>query len=349
VDAQQLVAQGDAQYKAGDTDGAMASYNQAIETDPFNAEVYIHRGIVRRAKGDITGAIEDYNEGLQLNPQSVSGYVNRGIARRMNNDMAGAIEDYSAALRLKPDDQIALNNRGYTRFEMGDYDGAVADCSEAIRINPRHPNFYHSRGMAYASQGKTLAAAADFRQTLSLKPDHPEADYMRLQLSKWEANTQSPNNMMGVFSPADIPPTEQPNLMAGIGGGVVAAVGGAVAWGIITALSNYKLGIVAIGIGFLVGYAVRTFGKGYDTSFGIAGAILALFGCIGGNIVAIYFIAMRYEPDVAPLLLSHLDALIQVFIKFSSPMDIIFYGIALYEGYRFSVVPPSSLNTVMRR
>lgn len=40
---------------------------------------------------------------------------------------------------------------------------------------------------------------------------------------------------------------------------------------------------MAIGVAFMVGWSIRTFGKGIDKVFGFAGAGLALFSCILGN------------------------------------------------------------------
>ena len=47
-------------------------------------------------------------------------------------------------------------------------------------------------------------------------------------------------------------------LFAGILAGLVAAF----VWGWITKVTEYEIGWIAIGVGFLVGFAMRTFGKG---------------------------------------------------------------------------------------
>ena len=43
----------------------------------------------------------------------------------------------------------------------------------------------------------------------------------------------------------------------------------------------------AVGVGFLVGFAVRYFGKGMDQSFGVVGAVWSLLGCGLGNLLAV--------------------------------------------------------------
>ncbi len=51
------------------------------------------------------------------------------------------------------------------------------------------------------------------------------------------------------------------NLLFGVVGGMVAAAVGAAIWAVITALTNFQIGWMAVGVGFLVGYAVRMCGK----------------------------------------------------------------------------------------
>ena len=82
---------------------------------------------------------------------------------------------------------------------------------------------------------------------------------------------------------------DQPNLFMGLIGGVLAMLVGAIAWGAITYFSGYQIGWIAIGIGFLVGVAIRFFGKGKTMIFGISGAVLALIGCLlmGGCFAAL--------------------------------------------------------------
>lgn len=130
------------------------------------------------------------------------------------------------------------------------------------------------------------------------------------------------------------------NLLPGVLGGVVAAVIGAAIWAVVTVATKYQIGWMAIGVGFLVGFAVRTLGKGVSKSFGIVGAMCALFGCLLGNVLtACGFLANQESIPVFQVVLKALTrpALAVELIKITfSPMDLLFYGIAVYEGYKFS-------------
>ena len=128
------------------------------------------------------------------------------------------------------------------------------------------------------------------------------------------------------------------SLIKGAAGGMIGAVIGAAIWTGVTYTTQYQIGWMAVGVGFLVGVLVRHMGRGIDKSFGVIGAVFALLGCLIGNILSMcafvahdqnasfFAIVGKLTPEIA------IDILVQTF----SPIDLLFYGIALYEGYRFS-------------
>jgi hypothetical protein len=128
------------------------------------------------------------------------------------------------------------------------------------------------------------------------------------------------------------------NLVGGLAAGAVAALVGAVVWAVVTDASGYQIGWMAIGVGFLVGYAVKLVGKGIDPSFGYMGAALALVGCVLGNALAVLGIVADQQHLAYGELAARLNPSIVVNLMSAtfSPMDLLFYGIALYEGYKLS-------------
>jgi hypothetical protein len=130
------------------------------------------------------------------------------------------------------------------------------------------------------------------------------------------------------------------NLSIALAGGLAAAVIGAMVWALVTVATNYQIGWMAVGVGFLVGGAVRTLGRGIDKSFGYLGAAMSVFGCLLGNLLSLCAVVAGRE-GLSPLaVLAHVcgnpvvipAAMIATF----HPMDLLFYGLAVYEGYRFS-------------
>src|SRR5688572_23949834 len=71
---------------------------------------------------------------------------------------------------------------------------------------------------------------------------------------------------------------EQESLPLALLGGAVAAFVAALLWGTITYATGYQIGFMAIGVGFLVGYAVNYLGKGMSQTYSIIGAVFAFLG-----------------------------------------------------------------------
>jgi len=130
------------------------------------------------------------------------------------------------------------------------------------------------------------------------------------------------------------------NLPLGLLAGIAAALIGAVIWAAITIVTDYQIGFMAVGIGFLVGLAIRVVGKGIDRVFGITGAVLALFGCLAGNVLTMAIIISQQEAIpffyVFLFLATTPAAVIELMAISFSPIDLLFYGIAIYAGYKYS-------------
>ncbi|HEX2897462.1 MAG TPA: hypothetical protein VHP63_05360 [candidate division Zixibacteria bacterium] len=142
------------------------------------------------------------------------------------------------------------------------------------------------------------------------------------------------------------------NLSMGIVGGLGAAIIGSVVWAAITALTLYQIGFMAIGIGFLVGFAVRKMGQGVDKVFGYLGAGLAFLGCAAGNLFTTCIIISNQEGIPISQILSNLNVnAVAELMKYTfSPIDLLFYGLAIYYGYKFSFrqLTPEELRSITK-
>lgn len=129
------------------------------------------------------------------------------------------------------------------------------------------------------------------------------------------------------------------SLTAGLAAGAVAALASAVVWAVVTAITSFQIGWMAIGAGCLVGYAIRTFGKGIDRSFGIMGAVLAVLGCVLGNLLSVCIMISQQEGVPVSSVMSILtpDIAGELMAITFHPIDVVFYAMAIYAGYKFSV------------
>lgn len=120
--------------------------------------------------------------------------------------------------------------------------------------------------------------------------------------------------------------------------GAAAAVIAAGVWALVTVATEYQIGWMAIGVGFLVGFAVRIGGKGVQPVYGVIGAGLALFGCLLGNLLSMtYFLALNEEVPYGEALVALNPALaVEIMTLTFDPMDLLFYGLAIFCGYKYA-------------
>lgn len=131
---------------------------------------------------------------------------------------------------------------------------------------------------------------------------------------------------------------EEQNFLAGVIAGVIAALIGAVLWGVISVNFDYQIGYMAIGVGILVGFSVGKFGKGIELKFGIFGAAISFLGVAFGNIFSVigYLSVLLDMSIVDAFMMMDFNYIIELFIETFSPIDLLFYGIAIYAGFKYS-------------
>jgi tetratricopeptide (TPR) repeat protein len=91
-------------FKQGDTQGAIALFNNAIRTRPNDAYLYTERANLRRQNlEDQDGAIEDYTQAINLHPDNPLFYLWRSQLYYEIGDKLKAMTDYNTAIRLAPE------------------------------------------------------------------------------------------------------------------------------------------------------------------------------------------------------------------------------------------------------
>ncbi len=133
-----------------------------------------------------------------------------------------------------------------------------------------------------------------------------------------------------------------PSVGRAVAGGAAAAFVGAMIWALITVMTSFQIGWMAIGVGALVGFAVKFFGRSTDQTFGFIGAGLSLFGCAIGNLMAACaFISS--DPRNAGFISVLFDALgspgtaARIMGASFHPLDILFYIFAITTGYKVAM------------
>jgi hypothetical protein len=136
-------------------------------------------------------------------------------------------------------------------------------------------------------------------------------------------------------------------VLLGTLGAIAGALLGAVAWGGISAATHFQIGYMAVGVGFLAGYGMRTLGGGRDRVDGVIAAVVAVLGCVLGNVLsavidfAPHDDAHRSVVDLTMVVLLHPKVAWFMLSENFNIMDVVFYVLAILAGYRTALKPPA--------
>ena len=123
----------------GNYDGALVSFERAVNQNPNRAEAWIQVGYCKIKQGRTAEAVNAYKRALRLRPNSVEAYNKLGDAYYFMGSFGEAAESYRQAARLRPDLAEAFYNLGMTYIELGDRAAAL---THARRLQPLDAELY---------------------------------------------------------------------------------------------------------------------------------------------------------------------------------------------------------------
>jgi hypothetical protein len=85
---------------AGDLDGAIAAFDQAVAQSPRLAIAWLNRGLAWRRKGDPKRALTDLDQAVRYAPGAARGYYYRSLLLRQRGDARRALADERRAVEL---------------------------------------------------------------------------------------------------------------------------------------------------------------------------------------------------------------------------------------------------------
>ena len=133
--AQNQVVDGFDKLKRGDTAGARAELDRAIEMNPRNADAYFWRGEADAKTGELGKAVGNFKRALELEPERKDALFALASIYGGNREYDEAITYLTRAIRVAPDyaQGTAFAQRGYSYKMKGDMDAAKADFAEACK------------------------------------------------------------------------------------------------------------------------------------------------------------------------------------------------------------------------
>ena len=102
-----------------------------------------------------------------------------------------------------------------------------------------------------------------------------------------ESAEPAPFPEYGAYTPAPPEPDPVPgDPLRGLLAGAAAALLGAIVWAALVYITKWELGIVAVGVGYGVGYVVHRVGRVASTGVALAAAALAAVGILFGFVLS---------------------------------------------------------------
>ena len=202
-----------AQFKSGDSDGAIETYTALIGYDEENADAYFLRGSAYLAAGDFSGCVSDYDAALALDASDYeryaaiyenlveAGYEDQGrtyLNNALKQDCVSA-EDYCgqgyiqfllgntetaeellAAAIEKGSDQAVLY-QSEVKMELGDTEAAESLLTTYLEAHPDDVDALTQAGILAFDMGEYASAIAFFEQALSIEGAEDDQE-LRLDL-----------------------------------------------------------------------------------------------------------------------------------------------------------------------
>jgi len=179
---------GNALWRQGRLDDAVAEYRKAAELMPDSSKVFSNWGGVLASLGDYPGAIGKYEQALALRDEAealtestsrsplIPGsaysrdatlttlHTNLGDALARGGKPEQALEHYQAALVSEPGSAKIHAGIGATLGDLGRFDEGVAELEKAVELDPTYATAHMNLGSLLAYQGDTARARRHYQR-----------------------------------------------------------------------------------------------------------------------------------------------------------------------------------------
>jgi Flp pilus assembly protein TadD len=175
---------GSAAYAAGDFEGALSQYQEAVSRHPEDAESHSNLGQVLVRLGRPAEALPHFDRAIALIEGRWAYHFNRARALRLLGRFDESIAAYRTVEQLLPDDYATSFNLAQTLHAKGDEKAAVTEYLKAIALNPNDGSFRLALGISLEKMQKRAEAAAAYGEYLRLSPQAPDAERVRARITQ---------------------------------------------------------------------------------------------------------------------------------------------------------------------
>lgn len=139
------------QVDSDTTDLAIDHFTRRTEADPKTSGYYFYRAMLWFATGETDKALADYDEVIRIVPTDAHEHLCRGWAWQAKTDYDKALADYDEVIRLDPKSIATHFNRSLVWYDKTEYGKALPDFNEATRLDPKSAYAVGSRAWIWAT------------------------------------------------------------------------------------------------------------------------------------------------------------------------------------------------------
>lgn len=155
--------------------------DDAVASDPNNADIYVRRANVRRSMGNGSGAVEDIM--LALSTDASNARATKLLVDMANTDYAVVIEGITRAIEQAPRVAMFVYLRAYIQQAHFHYKAALADYNTIITQNLNdYRGIYAGTARCRYALGQYEQALADIDQALAASPNNAGNHILRARI-----------------------------------------------------------------------------------------------------------------------------------------------------------------------
>ncbi len=161
--------------------GCTQQQTTTVDVTPSQAAIdeqlrqHMHLGDQYRQSGLYTKAIEEYEQALNIDPENPEIYSRLGYALLETKDFAKAIQTYKRYVQLRPKDCNSHSSLAFAYMRQGLTDQAIRSYEDALRFCQDDANAFVQLGKAYQSGDYAIEAIECFRRAIEINPDDIQA------------------------------------------------------------------------------------------------------------------------------------------------------------------------------
>jgi tetratricopeptide (TPR) repeat protein len=164
-------AQGICLTLLGRSDEALASYNKAIELNPYEAIAWVNlilKLFTLKLHNEVLASLD---KAVKVNPNLDEIWYFRGEMLSQRERWDEALASFDKVIELNPNNLLAWSQRGLALSELGDYDEALVSFDKVIELEPNEALAWLKRGYALSCLGRYEEALVSFDKATDLNTD----------------------------------------------------------------------------------------------------------------------------------------------------------------------------------